>query len=375
MHRRKWLKQSLLASSIPLIGGSVALSDLYPDWQESVRIRAEGKDNILRLNWNENPYGPSGKTKKTMKEALDRSHRYPDALVNLLKEELAERHGLVSNQIMLTAGSTEVLSLLGQHVALDRGEILVPWPSFPTMILFGERCGASIRKVELSSDQIDLNQLQDGIDQNTKLIFICNPNNPTSTEVDHVDLMSFCKQVPEGILVCIDEAYIEYSQLGTKGSVVSLIDELPNLVICRTFSKAYGLAGLRIGYALSNAVNIDALRKRHTGWELSAGVVPVIAARSALKDQSHLKYCVSQNQAGRSILYSALESWEAGHSRSSTNFVYIRSKRFDPDVVTKLREEKVLITKWPDMHDHIRVSIGTPEQMQQFVEVAQKYVL
>ncbi len=205
---------------------------------------------------------------------------------------------------MATAGSTEILSLLGQHVGLIKGEILLPWPSFPTMANFGEICGASIRKVDIGKDdRIDLKKLLLSINDQTSLIFICNPNNPTSTEVDNDELKSFCRSVPQNVLICIDEAYIEYSVKGASGSLVFMIHELPNLVISRTFSKVYGLAGLRIGYAVSHESNITALRKRHTGWELSAGTAPLIGAMTTLEDPEFVQHCVQKNKEGRRIVY------------------------------------------------------------------------
>lgn len=332
-------------------------------------------NNALRLNWNENPYGPSASAKEAMMKAMHHCNHYPDDVVNQLKEKLATKHKLQSNQVMLTAGSTEVLSLLGQHVGLNQGEILIPWPSFPTMIRFGERCGATVRKVDLNKDTIDLENVMKAISRKTQLIFICNPNNPTSTELDKKDLISFCRTVPSNVLICVDEAYIEYSKHGMEGSMVSLVDELPNLVICRTFSKAYGLAGLRIGYAMSNTTNIDALRNRHTGWELSAGIVPLQAAMATMDDQAFLDHCVEENRLGRSIVYDAFQTWGIETSNSATNFIYARSEKLDHQIVDKLRKENILITKWPDMTDHIRISIGTLQDMQRFVDAAQKYVI
>ena len=370
--RRNWIRKGLLASSMPLVGGVIPWSSLDPF---NTYLQSSSSQNVLRLNWNENPYGPPASAIKVMRNVLTITNHYPDDLIEDLKKSIALRHGLTHQHVLLTAGSTEVLSLLGQHVGLQKGEILTPWPSFPTLIRFGERTGASIKKVPLRKDTIDLDALFDGITAMTKLIFICNPNNPTSTELDHSDLEAFCKNVPAGVLICVDEAYIEYSKHGPQSSMVKLIQELDNLLVCRTFSKAYGLAGLRIGYAISNPSNIDALRSRHTGWELSAGSVPVSAAKVVLDDNDFVKYVINQNLEGRSIVYRALDSWDVRYSYSSTNFLYIESARFEADVVQQLSKQNILITKWPDMHDHIRISIGRPEEMKVFVDSIGKYVM
>ena len=371
LNRRQWLQRSLLASSTILLSNPAHL------WGQAVEDIENPHHPLLRLNWNENPLGPPQSAIKAVTEALQEANRYPDAKINELKQKLADRHGVSNEEVMITAGSTELLSLLGQHVGLQKGEILTAWPSFPTMIRFGELCGASVKKVDINNKGvIDLQALKDGISENTTLVFVCNPNNPPSTEVDHEQLISFCKRVPSDKLICVDEAYIEYSRQGSAGSMVKLVKELPNLIVCRTFSKAYGLAGLRIGYAISQKANIDALRQRHLGFELSAGIAPVSGAMAALEDPNFLDTCVKANQAGREILYKAFDQWGVSYNQSATNFVYAKSQPFDPEVVAKLRAEEILISQWPGiMTGHIRISIGREEEMRQFVGALEKYLI
>ena len=370
--RRNFLRKSLLASSLPLVGGPMALSSMEP-FNRYVQPLSE--NGILRLNWNENPYGPSSKVNVGMQEVLGRTNLYPDDLVAKLKDKIAGRNNLKSDQILLTAGSTEVLSLLGQHVGLMKREILTPWPSFPTLINFGRRTGAQIKQVKLANDSIDLDELYNGISPVTKLIFICNPNNPTSTEISKAEILSFCKRIPEHILIVVDEAYVEFSMHGEDNSLIDQVNQFSNLLVCRTFSKAYGLAGLRLGYVCSDASNISALRNRHLGFELSAGVVPLTAATIALDDQEFIEEVVAQNAVGRKIVYDFLNHHGIKYSKSATNFLYIQSEKFDPDIVQKLQKENILITKWSDMYDHIRISIGKPEEMNQFVAVLEKYMV
>lgn len=370
LSRRNWLRNSLLASSAVMVAGS---RPLMADPSLTNHYTSNG---VVRLNWNENPFGPSPKAIKAVNDAVLNANRYPDAMINEFKTLLAEDHGLTKAHFLITAGSTEVLSLLGQHVGLMKGEILTPYPSFPTVLRFGETCGSTIRKVDLEKEhKINLKAVKAAISEKTKLIFICNPNNPTSTEVDKNDLTSFCRSVPSDVLICVDEAYIEYSKHGVSASMAPLVKELPNLIICRTFSKVYGIAGLRIGYAISNAQNIAAMAIRHPGWELSTGVAPVAAALASYKDNEFLNMCIRKNEEGRQIVYNAMDQWGIGYSKSSTNFIYVESTRFKKDVVSGLRENNVLITKWPDMKDHIRISIGKPEEMRIFVDRVEQYVI
>jgi histidinol-phosphate aminotransferase len=370
INRREWMQQSMLASAALLFAGTTTAYGCATGFSK----RVEGEP--LQLNWNENPYGPSDSAKKAVNDAMRFANRYPDDMAEEVKEKLAKRNGVQSANILLTAGSTEILSLLGQHVALNGGNILTPYPTFPTMLQFGMSCGAGIDKVDLdANDRIDLNAVKRAINNKTQLIFICNPNNPTGTELPTDDLKSFCKSVPANILICVDEAYIEYSNAGLAGSMVSLVKELPNLIIARTFSKTYGLAGLRMGYAVSSSANITALRNRHLGFELSTGWPPLVAASATLDDEAFLKMCIAKNSEGRAIVYKAFDEWGVKYNQSSTNFIYTRHDRFDKDVVAKMKERGVLITKWPDMYNHIRISIGKPNEMETCVEVIKDFLI
>ncbi|MDH5475068.1 MAG: histidinol-phosphate aminotransferase family protein [Cyclobacteriaceae bacterium] len=369
--RRKWLQSSLLASSALLISGSAnAALDL------SKKQITQQNNELIKLNYNENPWGPSKKAREAVIKGLDISNRYPDDLVENLKKKIALKNQTDPRQVFISAGSTEILSLLGQHVGLMKGEILTAWPTFPTIISAGEIAGATTKKVLVdSNERIDLNKLNAEISDKTSLIFLCNPNNPTSTEVDTKALKAFCRAVPSNILLCVDEAYIEYSKNGLAGSMMSLVSELPNLVVIRTFSKAYGLAGLRIGYAISSMGNIEQLQMRHPGREIAAGVAPLSAAIATMEDPEFLRHCVSKNQEGKQIVYDAYQKWGVSHAKSSTSFIYTRHEHFDKDVVSKMKKDGVLITKWNDMKDHIRISIGKPSEMEAFVKKAEKYLV
>jgi histidinol-phosphate aminotransferase len=370
INRREWIQKSLLATGALLAAGVPTVHG----FAAPTRKRVAGEP--IQLNWNENPYGPSESAVNAVNEAMQYANRYPDDMMLKVKAQLARKHSVSSSNILMTAGSTEILSLLGQHVGLQKGEILTPFPTFPTALRFGETCGATIKKVALDEeDRIDLDKVLDAISSQTKLIFICNPNNPTSTEVPTQDLRNFCKQVPENVLICVDEAYMEYSQVGEIGTMTPLTRELSNLVVCRTFSKAYGLAGLRMGYAVSHHSNINALRERHLGFEISSGWPPLVAASAALDDPEFLEMCVKKNKEGRDIVYKAFYKWGVKYNISSTNFIYARDNRFKKNVVDKLEERGILITKWPDMTEHIRISIGKPEEMKTFVGVMEEFLV
>lgn len=374
--RRSWLQKSLLASSGLFLGTSGSAKSM------PFFIEAYGDDHpLLRLHWNENPYGPSPTTLDAMKDALSLSNQYPDDHIELLKKQLLQTtsKGLSGEKdvsIMIAPGSTDILCLLGQQVGLQKGEILTAWPSFPTLVSFGKTFGANISQVPLAKDQtIDLGKMLDAITEKTSLISICNPNNPSSTEVARKDLIDFCKQVPEQVLLCVDEAYIEYSVGGQDASILASVKDIPNLIVIRTFSKAYGLAGMRIGYAVSQSHNLRPLTQSHPGQGFSIGVASVHGAMAAMKDQEHLQFCLRKNEEGRQIMYQAFDKWEVPYSPSSTNFIYAKADRFHAELLARLKTQNILITQWPIMEDHIRISIGKPDEMHRFVEEAAQYVL
>lgn len=372
INRRQWLQQSLLASASVLLAGAPVAQGCASERPSNLGE----KDDLILLNWNENPYGPSDTAIKAVNNTMKFANRYPDEVAAELKEKLAKKNNLRSRNFLLTAGSTEVLSLLGQHVGLQKGEILTPFPTFPTALRFGERTGATIRKIDLdANDRIDLEQVLNAISDQTMMVFICNPNNPTGTELATEDLKNFCQRVPQNVLICVDEAYVEYSNAGLKGSMIGLVDELPNLVICRTFSKAYGLAGLRMGYAVSHKRNIDALSSRHLGAQISTGWPSLVAANATMDDPEFLNQCVARNAEGKKIVYDAYDSWGVKYNPSSTNFVYARDDRFESNLIAKMKERGILITKWPTMTNHIRVSIGKPEHMRQFVDTIKDFLI
>lgn len=371
INRRQWIQKSTVAASLLALGCRTNFDLTSQPAQKSSKNTPP-----LPLHWNENPFGPAKSAVQAVTEVLSKANRYPDDMVAELKNSLAGKFSLKTENVLLTNGSTEILGLVGQQAGFNKGEIVIPWPSFPTIAFFGESSGASIRKVPLGDDnRIDLDQVLAAISAKTKVVFICNPNNPTSTEVDQAALKAFCRAVPKSVLVLVDEAYIEYSSLGAAGSMIPLVQELSNLMVCRTFSKAYGLAGLRLGYAIASKKQIDLLNSRYVGRDFATGWPALVAAKATMADTDFINQCVQKNHIGKDIVYQAFDKWGVGYDKSSTNFIYAQSKSFVPEVREKLKAENILITKWPDMHNHVRISIGNPEHMKQFVKTVEQFLV
>lgn len=368
MNRRNWFKSSAglsLAPFIPFVLHGIDGDNI---------LNAPIHEEMLRLHWNENPHGASFKAKTAVMDYLSKVNHYPDDYIAELKSDLAARYRCENNNVLITAGSTEILSLLGEDVGLEKGHLLMSEYSFPTMALFAERSGGNYRMIPLGKDYlINLEGLLSEIKEETSFVFICNPNNPTSSYHPKQKLIDFMSRVPERVKVCIDEAYIQFSRDGEAGSMIDQVSKFKNLIVCRTFSKAFGLAGMRVGFAVGHPDYIQRIGDRHPGLGWSNSLTAVVAARAAMHDSTHLNEIVKQNENSRAIVYKAFDKWGVKYVRSNTNFIYAKSTSFQDDVVTRLKDDGIMITKWPNMEDHFRISMGKTEWMEQFVTAIEKY--
>ena len=364
MNRRNWFKSSAGLSLAPFI----------PYVLKGLETSPAIHEEMLRLHWNENPHGPSFKAKTAMVDYLSKINHYPDDYIAELKTDLANLYGCANENILITAGSTEILSLLGEDIGLEKGHLLMSEFSFPTLAMFTERSGGDFRMIPLGKDYlIDLEGLLREIREDTSFVFICNPNNPTSSYHPKQKLIDFMSRVPERVKVCIDEAYIQFSRDGELGSMIDQVSKFKNLIVCRTFSKAFGLAGMRVGFAIGHPDYIRQIGERHPGLGWSNSLSAVVAARVAMHDTDHLNEIVRQNEKSRVIVYNAFDQWGVDYVDSNTNFIYAKSTAFHDDVVTKLKDDGIMITKWPNMIDHFRISLGKTEWMERFVTAIEKY--
>jgi len=240
--RRAWLQRSAMAAAV------LPISRWYPSSDDFLHVQRTDPGKI-RLNSNENPYGPSDVARKAIIDSLMEANRYPWEYINILKEEIAVLEGYPSDHILITAGSTELLGLAGLTFGINGGEILACHPTFDVLPAYAAKIGCTWARTPLTENhQYDLGALSNAASLNTKLIFICNPNNPTGLELPYDDLKYFCEFHAMKYPVYIDEAYIELSPNGRKNSMAGLVEKLPYLIVGRTFSKVHGLAGMRVGY-------------------------------------------------------------------------------------------------------------------------------
>lgn len=282
---------------------------------------------LVELGSNENPYGPSPRVRQALLDSLDDLHRYPDPRGGDLRRALATQHGVDPAQIVLGNGSHELLMQLAQVFAGPGTDVVVPQYGFAVFAIAAQAVGATLQVAPaLSGDDAmprghDLDALRAAITPSTRLLYLANPNNPTGTWIPADALATFIADVPEHVVVVVDEAYAETADAPDYGSALALLPRHPNLVVTRTFSKAYALAGLRIGYAIAEA-GLSALLER-LRESFNVGTVALAAAEAALGDQAHMLRTLALNAEQRSLLREALlqRGWPVGPSQ--TNFLLV----------------------------------------------------
>jgi histidinol-phosphate aminotransferase len=369
LSRRSWLQRSAMAAAI------IPVSRWYQPDPYTSKAGSPFPASIIRLNSNENAYGPSQAAREAVMDSLNEANRYPRHFMASLREEIARRENLTPDHILLTAGSTELLGLVGLTYGLQGGEVVACHPTFDFMLAYAERLGCNWARTPLTSTyQYDLNGLDKACGSNTKLIFVCNPNNPTGIEIPTAELKSFCEAQAKKYPVYVDEAYIELSPNGRESSMASLVDSNPNIIVGRTFSKVHGLAGLRIGYAIANPVTTDLLSNFHIGRGMTISSASANAAIACLKDAEFEAYSRRKIIEGREMVSKAFDKWGVEYMPSAANFVFFRNDKFNMDPVEAMEKEDILIRSYDYFPGWTRVSVGTTEEMEAFISAAQKYV-
>ena len=369
LSRRSWLKTSAMAAAV------LPVSRWYqPDYSES-SSKPRSLGGMIRLNMNENAYGPSEAARKAIIESLSEANRYPRYFTSALREEIAKRENLTPDHVLLTAGSTELLGLAGLVYGLEKGDLVACNPTFDFLLLYAERLGCSWGRTPLTQTyQQDLNGLDKACGSNTRLIFVCNPNNPTGIEIPTEELKSFCETQAKKYPVYVDEAYVELSPNGRNSSMASLVDSNPNIIVGRTFSKVHGLAGMRIGYAIANPKTIERMANLHTGRGMTISCAAAAAALACLNDPEFEAYSRTKIIEGREMVSKAFDKWGVEYLPSATNFIMFRNDKFSGDPVEAMEKENILLRKYDHLLGWTRVSIGTIDEMNAFLTAARKHI-
>ena len=365
IHRRSLLKlTSLLAVGCALPKAAVYASNTIP------KRFTEG---FIRLTSNENPYGPSPLARQAMAEAIAQSNRYPWDVTTKLREKLGERYSLTKDHVLMGAGSSEILGLSTQLAALNKGYAITAAPAFSIWVPAAEKMGLSITKVPLTADKKhDLPTMINQLNDSTRLFYICNPNNPTSTLMPETAVREAAEEASKKAFVLIDEAYLEYTN---QPSLVSMVSNNKNIIIAKTFSKIYGLAGARIGYAIAHPDTIVKLASLQPWANAGASAVSLAAALASLNDKSFVASSKEKNTEVSLYTQKELSNLSIKVIPSQTNFIYYSLANYQGDWQEALRSKNILSGGITEKQGQwTRTTIGTLEEMHQFITAVKSIV-
>ena len=334
--------------------------------------RELGISDIVKLASNENPLGPSSKVTAGLAKQLEQLSRYPDGSGYLLKRKLQEKLGLDPSTVTIGNGSNDVLELIAR-VFLGPGlESIVSQHSFVVYPLVTKALGAELNVIPAKDFGQDLAATAKAISDKTRIIFVANPNNPTGTWVNESSLRNFLAQVPGDVLVVLDEAYFEYVIEPDYPNGLALVKDFDNLIVTRTFSKAYGLAGLRIGYAVSHPDIADLMNRVRQPFNVNA--MSLAASLIALDDDEHVNKSVQLNTEGLKFLNEACGQLGLNYIPSVGNFLTIDFGREAMPIYDALLKEGVIVRPIGvyGMPNHLRVTVGTTNENARFVDALQK---
>jgi len=329
---------------------------------------------LIRLDSNENPYGPAPLAITAMRNALAAASAYPDDDCSDLRRKLAASHGLPVEQVLVTAGSTALLGLLCQTLLTPGLNAVTSERSFIVYSMAVHATGAQLIETPMRDDSFDLGAILDAIDANTRLIFLANPNNPTGTVLESATVEKFLTLVPDHVVVILDEAYYEFAMYfaslrkAAYSNSVAYVKRGASVVVLRTFSKAHGLAGLRVGYGIGPAELLGYCARMRNTFSVSS--VAQAAALAAIDDHSHVERVVANNAVQAKLLTEGLTEFGYRVTPTAANFVYCDVREDAALIAQRLSEEGVSVRPlgaW-GARNCIRVSIGTPEQNQLFLQ-------
>nr|WP_264755064.1 histidinol-phosphate transaminase [Kangiella profundi] len=331
--------------------------------------RELGISNIVKLASNENPIGISAKAKAAMEKEFADLARYPDANGYYLKAKLAERMGVGINQITLGNGSNDVLELIARVFVAPEHEVIFSQHAFVVYPIVTQAIGAKKVVIPAKDWGHDLEATAAAITPNTRMIFIANPNNPTGTWVNKTDLKAFMDKVPQDVIVVVDEAYYEYVEDSEYPQTIPWIKEYPNLIVTRTFSKAYGLAGVRAGYAVANEEITGLINRPRQPFNMNS--LALAAAEAVLDDHAYLQKALDVNKSGMQQLISAFDEMGYDYIPSVTNFITVDMKQAAGPLYQQMLEQGVIVRPVAnyEMPNHLRISIGLEEENAKFIRV------
>ena len=393
INRRDWIRKSVLTA-----GGAMALPymGLAETPKAPLTLDAEGNaiyspffkeylpkpedlmpELAAKLNANENPYGPSPMAMEAFKNSVSGGNRYAWKELFQLVDKIADFEKVESKNIMMGPGSSDLLEKTAMVFFKDGGNVVSADPSYMSLIRVAESVGATWKPVPLKEDwSHDLKAMEEAIDDQTKLVYICNPNNPTGSMTDHEELVDFCSRVSKKVPVFVDEAYLWFLEDGAKKSMVSLINQGKNVIIARTFSKIHGMAGLRVGYIVALEETLDRLKKITRGG-MGITLPSVYGAIAAMDDADFIDKSRTLNAECREYVYSSLKQLGIdSYVPSSTSFIIFPIQMEGKPFLEQMTELKVGVRAFQFMDQNwCRVSMGTMDEMKTFTSALNKVLV
>ncbi|MBP8158298.1 MAG: aminotransferase class I/II-fold pyridoxal phosphate-dependent enzyme [Flavobacterium sp.] len=361
-NRRNWLKQT----SLGIVGIGIIPFESFaiPTKEDSIE---EENISLIRLRSNENPYGPSILARRAMSDIINASNRYNWELSDELIGKIAQKHNLTDQNIVLGAGSSEILNLVALYGSKKTGNLIIAETTFDYWTVTAENAGLKKITIPLTADKKhDLSAMLNAIDSDTRLIYICNPNNPTGTICANEALLNFINEATKRTKVLVDEAYLDYTD---QPSLANLVTENKNIIIAKTFSKIYGLAGSRIGYALAHPETIKEMSELQFSTNGSVSVVSASGALASLKDIKFVAETILLNAEARKYTIEQLENLKIPCIPSHTNFIYFSLENYNKDFFEELKKNNILGTKiYEEKGKWSRITIGTMKEMKQFIK-------
>ena len=356
---RRSILGGLIGGAASLVAGSAIQAEVLPRFRPG--------PGVVRLSSNENPYGPSPKALAAAARAAAKGAYYPGPIEDDLLAMIAERHGVSAENMVLSSGSNEALCAAVAAWA-KKGKILVPTLTYEPHLRYARNIGADIVRVPLNDDMsINLKAMAAAVDGEVSLVYVCNPNNPTGIALDGEDLRSFCKSVGKKAVILVDEAYNELTDKPDYTSMMDLVRGGENVIVMRTFSKLYGLAGLRIGYVMAPTGLAETVRNHVMAWP---NIVGIAAAIASYQDDRFIEFSRARILEGRQIVADVLERHGVPGLPSQANFIYADIGRDATGFAKRMLERNVRIRGiYQPYKTFSRISMGKIEDLHVFARV------
>jgi histidinol-phosphate aminotransferase len=363
-NRRLWLQQAFTALATTAISTDV-IAGATPLFSPSA--------GAILLNSNENPYGPSPMAQKAMLQHYRSSNRYPDDYILSVKQKIAAHWQVEAENILLGAGSSEIIGLTCLLVSQKKKQVVTAEPGYKVWNGQAASFGLEFERVALTGDKkTDLDAMQARINDDTAMVYVCNPNNPTGTFVSANKLKDFAEAASKKTMVFIDEAYTEYADIE---SLSGLAVPNPNVVVAKTFSKVYGLAGARIGYAIAHPDTISKLAARQPWSDGAISIVSAAAAIASLDDTAYVKDILLKTARARTMCTETFQQLSLEYIPSNTNFILFNIDTIKKDCIKELAARNIQVQSRNHFNGRwCRVSMGTIAEMKIFCDALKEIV-